>query len=204
MATCWPGCYRRCRTSTLLRADSREKNGSAVYLMTRSICLPTDNARQRQKVMKQATKRANVDNHLRQWAHCRDNAQRLGRKEPQMLQRRGGDFNYRQLSPRFTSAVTESHAARGGERRAAQLPSLKATSSPGSAAQISRRPNARPAAFESAAISPQRRVRQCCASNKNDEQPFTLASHFMSMSWLVALYLANENAGYRHHGTLPT
>lgn len=59
MATCWPGCYRRYRTSKRCYApDSREKNRSAVYLMTRSISLPTNQrALQRQKVMKQATRR---------------------------------------------------------------------------------------------------------------------------------------------------
>lgn len=99
-------------------------------------------------------------NHLRQWAHCRDNAQRLG-LEPQMLNAVAEILitaSYRLGLPQQLQKTMQREEVSG-----AQLHAIIGNFIAWLATPISRRPNARPAAFRKAQpFSPQHRVRQCC------------------------------------------
>ncbi len=104
MATCWPGIYRRYRTSKRCCApETVAKNRSAVYLMTRSISLPTNQrwrfgVRRSQETGYQARKMwinhlpvgptAGIMRNVWDWnRRCSTPWRRF--------------YNYRQLSPRF-------------------------------------------------------------------------------------------------------
>ncbi len=91
---------------------------------------------------------------------CRDNAQRLG-LEPQMLNAVAEILitaSYRLGLPQQLQKTMQREEVSG-----AQLHAIIGNFIAGSATPISRRPNARPAAFRKAQpFSPQRRVRQCC------------------------------------------
>ncbi len=180
----------------LLRAGSREKNRSAVYLMTRSsLCRRTARASPASEGHETGYQaRTNVDQScLRQWAHCRDNAQRLGLE--QMLSTPWRRFlitaSYRLGLPQ---RLRKPYSARGGWRRARLHAIIGNFIARLGYANIGG-PNARPAAFRKAVFSPAT-PRSTMLRLTSDEQPVHAASRYV-YDWLVALYTtANENAGY--------
>ncbi|HAU6757384.1 TPA: virulence effector SrfC [Salmonella enterica subsp. enterica serovar Orientalis] len=135
-------------------------------------------------------------NHLRQWAHCRDNAQRLG-LEPQMLNavaeilitasyRLGLPQQLQKTMQREEVSGAQLHAIIGNFIAWLGYANIEDAQRPASRVQKGA------AIFAATPRSTMLRL------TKLDEQPVHAASRYV-YDWLVALYtLANENAGYRH------
>lgn len=135
-------------------------------------------------------------NHLRQWAHCRDNAQRLG-LEPQMLNavaeilitasyRLGLPQQLQKTMQREEVSGAQLHAIIGNFIAWLGYANIEEAQRPASRVQKGA------AIFAATPRSTMLRL------TKLDEQPVHAASRYV-YDWLVALYtLANENAGYRH------
>lgn len=135
-------------------------------------------------------------NHLRQWARCQDNAQRLG-LEPQMLNavadilitasyRLGLPLQLQKTMQREEVSGAQLHAIIGNFIAWLGYTNIEEAQRPASRVQ------------KGAAIFAATQRSTMLRLTKLDEQPVHAASRYV-YDWLVALYtLANENAGYRH------
>ncbi|EDB3694730.1 virulence effector SrfC [Salmonella enterica subsp. diarizonae] len=135
-------------------------------------------------------------NHLRQWARCQDNAQRLG-LEPQMLNavadilitasyRLGLPLQLQKTMQREEVSGAQLHAIIGNFIAWLGYTNIEEAQRPVSRVQ------------KGAAIFAATQRSTMLRLTKLDEQPVHAASRYV-YDWLVALYtLANENAGYLH------